>query len=229
MKFFSYESRVSQLLMKLCYCCYLNLLWFICSLPIVTLGASTAALYTACFKIHQEAEGRSVGMLFFRAFKENFKQATILWLIMLGVGIVLGLDGYILYHLRASASGTPAIFWTLNLAVLIAAAVAYVIVLLYVFPLTAKVENTVWAMLKNSLLIGTHYLFATITVFGVHFAMFFVAVRFFTPILMLGEGFCAMISAWLLANVIAACTYDPEDETEEQTDAEAEQKEDAER
>lgn len=214
MKFFSYESRFSQLLMKLCYCCYLNMLWFVCSLPIVTMGAATAALYSACFRIHREEEGRSVGLAFFRAFRENFKQATILWLILLGVGLVLGGDGYILYHLRASSTGTVAVIWTLVLAVIIAAAVAYVIVLLYVFPLVARVRNTNWAMLKNSLLIGTHYLFATILVFAVHFAMFFVAVRFFTPILMLGEGFCAMISAWLLGSVIAAVTYDPEDEEE---------------
>ncbi len=227
MKFFSYESRFSQLLMKLCYCCYLNLLWFLCSLPVVTLGASTAALYAACFKIHQEEEGRSVGMLFFRAFKENFKQATVIWLIMLALGLVLGGDGYILYHLRNSSTGTPAIIYTLMMAVLIAAAVAYVIVLLYVFPLTAKVQNTVWPMLKNSLLIGTHYLFATILVFAVHFAMFFVAVRFFTPILVLGEGLCAMLSAWLLRGVIAACTYDPEEEEEEEEGSEAAQEEDA--
>ena len=29
MKFFSYESKFSQLLLKLCYACYLNLLWFL--------------------------------------------------------------------------------------------------------------------------------------------------------------------------------------------------------
>ena len=41
MKFFSYESKFSQILLKLCWSCYLNLLWFVCSLPIVTIGAST--------------------------------------------------------------------------------------------------------------------------------------------------------------------------------------------
>ena len=45
MKFFSYESRFSQLLLKLCYACYLNLLWLVCSLPIFTMGAATTALY----------------------------------------------------------------------------------------------------------------------------------------------------------------------------------------
>ena len=171
MKFFSYESKFSQLLLKLCYACYLNLLWFVCSLPIITIGASTTALYYSCLKIVRDEESR-VGATFFRAFRENFRQATVLWLILLGVGLFLAGDGYILYHLRQSAEGSLAVVWTLVLAVVIAAAVVYVIVLEYVFPLLASVSNTNAAMLKNAFLIGTHYLFATILVFAVHFAMF---------------------------------------------------------
>lgn len=33
MKFLSYDSTFGQLLLKLCYSCYLNLLWFICCIP----------------------------------------------------------------------------------------------------------------------------------------------------------------------------------------------------
>ena len=72
--------------------------------------------------------------------------------------------------------------------------------------------NTTKAMLKNSFLIGTHYLFATIMVFAVHFAIFFVTVRFFTPLIIFGEGLAAMLSAALLNNVLAAVSYDPENE-----------------
>ena len=138
MKFFSYESKFSQLLMKLCYACYLNLLWLLCSLPVFTIGASTTALYYASLKVVRGEESY-VGRLFFRAFRENFRQATVLWLILLGIGLFLGADGYILYHLRAASAGTAAIFWTLILALVIAVSVVYVIVLEYVFPLLASV------------------------------------------------------------------------------------------
>ena len=77
MKFFSYESKFSQLLLRLCYACYLNLLWFICSLPIFTIGASTTALYYTSLKIVRGEESY-VGPTFFRAFRENFRQATVL-------------------------------------------------------------------------------------------------------------------------------------------------------
>lgn len=214
MKFFSYESSFSQLLLKLCYACYLNLLWFVCSIPIFTIGASTTALYYTSLKIVRD-EDNHVGATFFRAFRENFRQATVLWLILLGVGIFLAGDGYILYHLRQTASGTMAVVWTLILAAVIAVAVVYVIVLEYVFPLLASVSNTNAAMLKNAFLIGTHYLFATILVFAVHFAMFFVVVAWFTPLVVFGEGLCALVSAWLLNNILIACSGTPEDKEEE--------------
>ena len=213
MKFFSYESRFSQLLLKLCYACYLNLLWFVCSIPIVTIGASTTALYYASLKVVRD-EDSHVAALFFRSFRQNFKQATVLWLILLGAGLFLGADGYILYHLRLSSTGTMAVMWTLILAVVIAAAVVWVIVAEYVFPLLASVANTNKAMLKNAFLIGTHYLFATILVFAVHFAMFCVVVAWFTPLIIFGEGLCALISAWLLNRILISVSGVPDDKAE---------------
>ncbi len=215
MKFFSYESKFSQLLLKLSYACYLNLLWFLCSIPIFTMGAATTALYYSCLKIIRDEEGH-VSATFFRAFRENFKQATVLWLILLGAGLFLACDGYILYHLRQSTEGTMAVVWTVALAVVIAAGVMLVIVLEHVFPLLASVSNTNRAMLKNAFLIGTHYLFATILIFAVHFAMFFVVVAWFTPLIVFGEGLCALISAWLLNGILISVSGVPEEQTEEE-------------
>ena len=208
MKFLSYESKFSQILLKICYSCYLNILWLLCSLPIFTIGASTAALYDVTFKIVRE-DDTALTARFFKAFRENFRQATVLWLILLALGVLLAADGYILYHLYQSTSGGMSVVWTLMLALIIVAAIAYVIVLTYVFPLTASVKNTNWAMLKNAFLIGIHYLFCTILVFAIHFAMFFAVVAIFTPLIIFGEGLCALLSAYLLSNVIRACSYDP--------------------
>ena len=84
MTIFSYESKFSQALIKLCYSCYLNLLWFLCSLPIFTIGASTTALYYVSLKIVQ-GEDSNLTRLFFRSFRQNFRQATTLWLILLAI------------------------------------------------------------------------------------------------------------------------------------------------
>ena len=217
MKFFSYDSRFSQVMLKVCYACCLNLLWAVCSIPIFTIGAATAAMYDVSLKIVRDEE-YYIAQNFFRAFRSNFKQATQIWLILLGIGVFLAGDGYVLYHLRATSTGTPAVIWTLILALVIAAAVVYVIVLLYVFPLVASVKNTNRAMLVNSFLIGTHYLFATILLFAVHFAMFFLVVRIFTPLIIFGEGACALISAFLLNRILISVSYNPEDDEEDDED-----------
>ena len=208
MRLFSYDSKFSQIMLKLCYGCYLNLLWLVCSLPVFTAGAATAALYDVTLRLARE-EDPPVTTRFFKAFRENFRQATILWLILLGIGALLGADGYILYHLYKSTAGMVSVICTLGLALIIVAAIAYVIVLIYVFPLVASVKNTNFAMLKNALLIGIHYLFCTILVFAIHFAMFFAVVAVFTPLIVFGEGLCALLSSYLLGKVIRACSYDP--------------------
>lgn len=213
MRLFSYDSKFSQIMLKLCYGCYLNLLWMVCSLPVLTAGAATAALYDVTLRLAREEEPPLTSR-FFKAFRENFRQATILWLILLGVGALLGADGYILYCLSKGTTGVVPVVCTLGLALIIAAAIAYVIVLLYVFPLVASVKNTNWAMLKNALLIGIHYLFCTILVFAIHFAMFFAVVAIYTPLIIFGEGLCALLSSYLLGKVIRACTYDPAEESE---------------
>lgn len=215
MRLFSYDSKFSQIMLKLCYGCYLNLLWMVCSLPVFTAGAATAALYDVTLRLAREEEPPLTAR-FFKAFRENFRQATILWLILLGVGALLGADGYILYRLSKGTTGVVPVVCTLGLALIIAAAIAYVIVLLYVFPLVASVKNTNWAMLKNALLIGIHYLFCTILVFAIHFAMFFAVVAVFTPLIVFGEGLCALLSSCLLGKVIRACSYDPAEEGEGQ-------------
>ena len=211
MRLFSYDSKFSQIMLKLCYGCYLNLLWLVCSLPVFTAGAATAALYDVALRLARE-EDPPVTTRFFKAFRENFRQATILWLILLGIGALLGADGYILYHLYKSTAGMVSVICTLGLALIIVAAIAYVIVLIYVFPLVASVKNTNFAMLKNALLIGIHYLFCTILVFAIHFAMFFAVVAVFTPLIVFGEGLCALLSSYLLGKVIRACSYDPAEE-----------------
>ena len=138
------DKPLFAVLTKLTYSAYLNILWLVCSLPIVTIGASTTALFYVTLKM---AEDRDDGLtrMFFKAFRENFKPATKLWLILLAVGSFLAADGFVLRRMWSEN-----IFWTLLTAVLIGAAVLYGIVLLYAFPLLARFENTTFRHPENS-------------------------------------------------------------------------------
>ena len=84
---FSSESPLFSKLNTLADLVLLNLLTILCSLPVVTAGASITALYYTMYKLrNQEAK---LYRAFFKAFKENFKQATIIWLVLLVIGALI--------------------------------------------------------------------------------------------------------------------------------------------
>lgn len=201
--FFSYESPVFQVLYKICTCCCLNALWLLCSVPIFTIGASTTALYAVSIKLVRDEDG-AIYQQFFRSFRRNFKQATQLWLILLTLGIFLGVDAFVLYHLRLTTTGVLAIFWTVLFAVIIAASIVYAILMAYTFPLLSYFDNTNTNMLLNAFRAGVQYLFVTLIIFGIHFIVFYVTVNLFTPLAILGMGLCAMGSAYFLSDVFYA-------------------------
>lgn len=196
---FNLDGPVLQFINKIVYSVYLNILWFICSIPIVTIGASTTALFYVTLKISKNEEG-SITKAFFHSFKENLRQGTVIWLILLAFGIILGIDGYVLYHMRFEN-----VFWTLCTAVFCVAAAAYAIILMYIFPLLARFDNTIGAMFKNALFIGVRFLFCTVLMAAIYFMMLVVIVRVFTPAVIFGEGFCALLCSYLLSNILLLC------------------------
>ena len=185
---FNLDGPVLQFINKIVYSVYLNILWFICCIPVITIGASTTALFYVTLKISKDEEG-SITKAFFHSFKENLRQGTAIWLILLAFGIILGIDGYVLYHMRFEN-----VFWTLCTAVFCVAAAAYAIILMYIFPLLARFDNTIGAMFKNALFIGVRFLFCTALM----------AVIF-------GEGLCALLCSCLLSNILNLCQEKTED------------------
>ncbi len=202
------DAPLMRLITKITTSVYLNILWFICCIPIVTIGASTTALFYVSQKMVRDEEGR-ITAAFFRSFKENFKQATIIWMILLVLGIVLGIDGYVLYHMRFQNA-----FWTVLTAVFIVAAIAYGIVLMYIFPLLAHFHNTTRAMFLNAIMIGMRFLLCTVLMALIYAVMIFVVVAVFTPIIIFGEGLCALLCSFLLSNILTQCEERSESESD---------------
>ena len=193
------EGKVMLFFTKIAYSAYLNILWFFCCLPVVTAGASTTALFYVTLKMAKDEEG-NVTKSFFQAFRQNFKKATVIWLILLGLGVVLALDGYVFYHMRYENA-----FWTVGTAVFLVALAAYAVVLMYIFPLLARFENTVRAMLFNSLMLGMRFLLCTAAMAVIYFVMAFVVINVFTPAVVFGEGLCALLCSYLLSNILLMC------------------------
>ena len=79
---FNPDNKIANFLTKIMYLAWLNFLWLLCSLPIVTIGASTTAVYYTAMRMARDDEGY-IARDFFHSFKENFLQATGVWLIVL--------------------------------------------------------------------------------------------------------------------------------------------------
>ncbi len=121
----------------------LHFLWLLCSLPIVTIGASTTALYYTAMKAVKYEDGY-VARRFFKSFKENFKQSTIIWLIMLFAGFLCG--WYLSYSIETHKS-VLTMFSTILTCV-------YVFILIYVFPLQSKFDNKITVTIRNAFLLS---------------------------------------------------------------------------
>lgn len=204
------DNPVMQTITKIVQSVYLNILWFICCLPVFTAGASTTALFYVTLKMAKNEEG-NITRAFFHSFRENFRQATKIWLILLGIGILMAFDGYVFYHMRFEN-----VFWAVGTAFFIVALIAYAIVLMYIFPLLARFNNTVKAMFKNSIMIGMRFLLCTFLMAVIYFVMAFVVINIFTPAIIFGEGLCALLCSYLLSNILLMC--------EEKTEAAASRK-----
>lgn len=89
MKIIDPNSPLLQALGKLSDVVFCNIMFVIFSLPILTIGASSAALYSCMQKLLADREDDLVARDFWRAFKANFRQATVIWLLALVVIVIL--------------------------------------------------------------------------------------------------------------------------------------------
>lgn len=145
-KFFNSEGPLMIFLGKMADLIWLNILTVICCIPIVTAGASITAMYTITIKMVNKEEGY-ITKGFFKAFKDNFKQATIIWLIILALAALFYGDYRIIFY--AGMEFPKAIIIVL-IAILVIAYSTY----LYIFPLLARYENTTKNIFKNSFLLS---------------------------------------------------------------------------
>ena len=149
-KFFNPDGPLMRFMTKLADLMILNILFLVTSLPVVTVGAAWTALSYVTLKMVRDEEGAIVRS-YFRAFRQNFRQATVLWLGVLAIGAVLVLDFRVLSGAEAAWAG----FLRLALGLL---AAALVMILQYLFPVLARFDASLKDTLKNAALLALAHL-----------------------------------------------------------------------
>lgn len=199
--FFSPDSKFMQAMARVYDLVILNLLFLLSCVPLITIGAASAALYTVCFRIGTDRE-QGIFRSYFQAFRENFRQGTMLWLIavvFLGAGIV----NVLLFY--AMEGPLHSLFLLMTAMV-----VLELMIYSYAFPLISQFHNKNLPTLKNALFLSLGYLPRSLVIAVVN--VFPLALALVDPYLFLQTGFlwaflyfsaAAYINALLLKKVFA--------------------------
>ena len=131
---------------------FLNILWILCCIPVFTIGAATTGAYYASLRLMNEDDD-AVIQNFFKSFKSNFKQATLLWLPVLAVAAFLALDISLCFRYSQVTQTMIAVVFIM----LVCIAFLLLLTVLYLFPLQSWFDNTLVVTLRNALVLGVHH------------------------------------------------------------------------
>lgn len=149
-KFFNIDAPIFRFMTRVGELMIFSVLWILCSLPVVTVGAATAALYHMMFRMNQDGSTKISD--YFRAFAQNFKRGTLLWLAAILMVAFLALFYYLIAWIEND------IVRLVLLAVFGILFVMAFIVAVYIFPLTAYFDNTVLNTIRNAVGMGAGHL-----------------------------------------------------------------------
>lgn len=171
----------------------LSFLWIIFSLPILTIGASTTAVYYVSTK---KAAGSDSYVLkgFLKSFRENLLVSTIVFVILALIGYVLWLNFQALPQVELGLLHFP-----VRIALLIAI-LQVTFVSMYVFPIISRFDVTVFGGLKSALLLANGHLFTTISNL-VLLAAIFIVINFVPALFIFIPGIFVYFSASLFVKV----------------------------
>lgn len=192
MKFLNIESPFMQAMGKVADLMWLNILTLLLSIPVFTAGASLTALHYMALKIVRNEECY-VTREYFRSFRQNFKQSTLIWLLMLVIICLLAGDYYVFRHSEVE-------FGSVMQMVILFLTVVVAFTLVFVFPVQAKFENTILRTIKNAFFISVAQFPKTILMIA-FYAMPGVLASYFPQIIPISFLLGISGPAWLSAKL----------------------------
>lgn len=147
---FDPDSKIMVFISRFTDLTVLNLVFLLTCIPVFTVGAASTALYAAVLQMDTEREGKLLST-YFRAFRENFRQSTIIWALI----VLFAAASYFNMAQFAAMGGI------LGKILYFAAVFVFAILVLlfgYAFPLLSQFDNTVLETVKNALLLAVAHL-----------------------------------------------------------------------
>lgn len=189
---FSMDNLFFRIMTKVFYAFALSLLWLLCCIPVVTIGAANAAMNSVMLRMVRDEDGY-IFKSYMTAFRKNFKQATAVWLIILIGGLIVGGDIYFF-----SRMGNP-LAWVLA-AVFIAALAVLLLFSMVVFHYLVWFDNPLKVTILNSFRTALGFLPYSVALLILCAAMFYgiyTSVPLMIVFTFFGAGLFSYISAYL--------------------------------
>ena len=172
----------------------LSCLWLIFSIPMVTVGAASAAMYDCCARCIKDGD-RALFSRFFRTFRRELLKSipsTLLW------AAILGLLFFLIRSFTGSATDTD-INLVLAYAMVVFLAVA-VGIASWVFPLLSRFTFDFASLNMTAIRLALAHLPRTMALGAVNIAAGWLCLRLLMPVMVV-PGIAALLSAYLLEPV----------------------------
>ncbi len=209
-RFLDMDSPLMRVLNRVGDLLILNILMIICCIPVITIGAAYTGMHYVLLKMVRDREGYLVRG-FFKSFVQNFKQATLIWILMLLVIAV-----YVGDILIFNYSGME--FPKAVVVAVLAVAIILLMMAVYVFPLQSRFENTIRNTLRNALILAFANLPKTLLMM-VLYALPLVICYFSTYamlfVFLFGISAPAYGAAWLYSGIFKKLEPEPEEITDD--------------
>ena len=218
MGIFNPDSKFSQIMSRVFDLMIMNLIFIFTSIPIFTIGVNYTALYYVTLKMVKNEESY-VFKSYWKSWRQNFQQATGIWLIFLFIGVFLVMDIFLVNQMTGPSTYLRYVFFVILFI--------WGMVLTYVFPVLSRFDNTVKQTIKNSLLMSIRHLPWTIVMLVINllplilliFAPTTVASLVSFVMIFLGIAVVAYANSWFFVNKIFPY-YMPSEEEEELSELE---------
>ena len=209
-KFLNPDSPLMIFLSNLTDIIVLNVLCFICCLPVITIGPSVTAMHYITLKIARDEE---IYVLrdYFKAFKENFKQSIIAWMVFLVITAVFFVDYLILKDM--GLENTKVFLMIIGAIYLLVC-----FTMMYVFPLMARFENSLKQTVKNAFFMSILYIFKTVimaVIYAIPFVLLPLHYNVLMVFLLVGLSGPAYFNSFIWKSIFKK--YEPEKVEEEIT------------
>ncbi len=204
-KIFDMHSPFMRFLAMIGNLFLVNFLFLVCCIPVVTVGAAFAALNKVAQDVVADQGDANVWKPFWTAFRENFKQATIAWLMILVLAAVILLNALLSYS-TGTGSMAPVSQGAMWVAFALLLAVSA-----YLYAIMVRFENRLGQHLRNAVILALMNMPRTILITALNLVPFVIVytctlktilnLGFYW--LLIGPALCCAFASWILRPVFA--------------------------